>query len=219
MGRLWRLARQHATIQLGSFRSAHYLGFMDIPFDPLALENAQDFIAKAFSLLARGVADRRSAFHMISLATIGLDGSPQLRTVVLRGFDRTAPSLVFHTDRRAAKYAELSNLPHAAALAYDPGAKLQIRMEGTAAIISGGGAAEIWARLQPTSRLCYHTPDAPGGTLGGDSPLTEAQARSNFCVCTLTISKLDVLYLRAAGHLRAQARFTQAGTSAAWVAP
>jgi len=189
---------------------------MDMPFDPLALENADDFIAKALSLLARGVADRRAAFHTLSLATIGLDGTPQLRTVVLRGLDGNAPSLTFHTDKRSPKFAELTRSPAASALAYDASAKLQIRMNGTVTLRDGDEfAGKIWAGLQRTSRECYHTPDAPSGPLTGAPPLNEDQARETFCICTLTITKLDVLYLRAGGHLRA----TATGGRAHWVAP
>ncbi len=216
MTRLWRLGPRGATTSLGTMPSAAYFPYMDAPYDPLALEHAGDFIAKALSLLARGVADRRAAFHTLSLATIGLDGTPQLRTVVLRGLDGNAPSLTFHTDKRAPKFAELTRSPLASALAYDAGAKLQIRMNGTVSLRHGDEfAAKIWAGLQRTSRDCYHTPDAPSGPLSGAQPLTEDQAREIFCVCTLAITKLDVLYLRAAGHLRA----TATGGRAQWVAP
>jgi hypothetical protein len=193
---------------------------MDGQFDPLSLENADEFIAKALTLLARGVADRRAAFHTVSLATIGLDGAPQLRMVVLRGFNANAPSINFHTDKRAAKFAELAASPAASALAYDQGAKLQIRMNGMVIIRHGDDdTAKLWASLQPTSRICYHTPDAPGGPLSGAAPISEAQARENFCVCTLMITQFDILYLRAAGHLRARAKFTQDGKTTSWVAP
>lgn len=192
---------------------------MDGQFDPLALDNADDFIAKALSLFARGVADRRAAFHTISLATIGLDGTPQLRTVVLRGFDSGTRAITFHTDKRAAKFAELLRTPSASALAYDPGAKLQIRINGAVKLHNGDDhTTKIWSRLQPTSRACYHTPDTPGTTPSGTEPLAEREARANFCVCTLNIAELDILYLRAGGHLRARTNFTQGGQAATWVA-
>jgi general stress protein 26 len=216
MARLWRLGPQGATTSLGTLPSAAYFPRMDASYDLLALENADDFITRALSLLARGVADRRAAFHTLSLATIGLDGTPQLRTVVLRGLDGNAPSLTFHTDKRSPKFAELTRSPAASALAYDAAAKLQIRMNGTVSLRHGDEfTGKIWAGLQRTSQDCYHTPDAPSGSISSAPPLNEDQARQIFCVCTLTITKMDVLYLRAGGHLRA----TTTGGRAHWVAP
>jgi pyridoxine/pyridoxamine 5'-phosphate oxidase len=220
MARLWRLARQHSSA-IGKHldcaaKSRHYVRVMDGQFDPLALDNADDFIAKALSLFARGVADRRAALHTLSLATTGLDGSPQLRTVVMRGLTAAPPALMFHTDARSPKYNELTRDARASALAYDSAAKLQIRMDGSVAMHHGDDfAAKIWAGLPRSSRECYHTPDAPSSQISQASPLTETQARDIFCVCTLIISKIDVLYLRAAGHLRAVAASGQAH----WVAP
>ena len=43
--------------------------------------------AHALRLLARGAADRRAAFHTPTLSTVGLDGRPRARTVVMRGLD------------------------------------------------------------------------------------------------------------------------------------
>jgi len=55
--------------------------------------------ADAFRLIARGVADRRSPFRTPTLATVGVDGRPRLRTVVLRAFDAAARRIV--VQRRA----------------------------------------------------------------------------------------------------------------------
>ncbi|NBR79124.1 MAG: pyridoxamine 5'-phosphate oxidase, partial [Alphaproteobacteria bacterium] len=58
-------------------------------------------------MLERGAADRRSAFHTPTVATIGLDGRPRLRTIVLRACDTANRSLRFHTDARSDKINEL----------------------------------------------------------------------------------------------------------------
>lgn len=193
---------------------------MDNEFDPLVLDSANDFIALALQHLNTGVNDRRHPFRTISLASLGLDGTPQLRAVVLRGCDTEAPTITFHTDKRSPKFSELTKSPQAAAQAYDPAAKLQIRLNGTVSIQNNNTeTAKIWGLMQATSRACYHTPDAPSTLLSLAPPLSEAEALTNFCVCRLIINRVDALYLRAAGHLRAQANFSASGATAHWVAP
>ena len=44
-------------------------------------------LAHAWRLLTRGVNDRRSGFHTPAIVTVGLDGAPAMRTVVLRHVD------------------------------------------------------------------------------------------------------------------------------------
>lgn len=224
MGRLWRFGRQHSRPWAGHLdcnrQTRHYLCIMDTVFDPLALDNADDFIAVALQRLARGVHDRRHAFRTISLASCGLDGTPQLRAVVLRGYDSQAPAVTFHTDQRSPKFSELTKSPQAAALAYDPAAKLQIRLNGVVVLHHNDDiATKTWAAMQATSRACYHLPNRPGSMPRETEGLSESQALANFCVCRLTISQIDVLYLRAAGHLRARMDNPASGAPAYWVAP
>jgi hypothetical protein len=80
--------------------------------------------------LARRVADRRSGFHTVQLASIGPDGMPWVRTVVLRGVEAAARRLRVHTDRRSAKFAEPAARPAVEVCAYDPRAKIQLRLRG-----------------------------------------------------------------------------------------
>ena len=180
---------------------------------------------EAFRLLSRGVADRRSPFHTPVVATIGTDGLPQARTVVLRGFDPEARVLRFHTDRRAGKVAELRQVPAASLLFYDARAKIQVRIAGSAQVHHGDAIAEAaWAKTRPFSRLCYRQSAAPGAAI--DDPATELgepfdDGFARFTVVRVTITALDWLYLSVQGHRRA--RFVWARGSArpeaSWVAP
>jgi pyridoxamine 5'-phosphate oxidase len=58
---------------------------------------------QAWALLARGVADRRSPFHAPTVASLGLDGRPRARVVILRDCDGAAATLRFNTDRRTTR--------------------------------------------------------------------------------------------------------------------
>ncbi|MGD9409624.1 MAG: pyridoxamine 5'-phosphate oxidase, partial [Thiohalocapsa sp.] len=54
----------------------HFYNDLDATFD------------QVWQRLGRGAVDRRSGFHTVQLASVGLDGAPRVRTVVLRGVAR-----------------------------------------------------------------------------------------------------------------------------------
>jgi hypothetical protein len=180
--------------------------------------------------LARGAADRRSAFHTAQLATAGLDGGPRVRTVVLRGADLGAARLRIHTDRRSPKAAEIAAEPRVELHLYDPRARLQLRLRGLARVEAEGAAAdEAWRRSAPGSRVCYRGPFAPGAPLpapGAADPGPEARApadpdagRDRFAAVAIAAERIDALWLAASGHRRALFRREGEGWSGGWIAP
>jgi hypothetical protein len=118
-------------------------------------------------------------------------------------------------------------------LAYDPAAKLQIRLEGTALVDTAGQVADsAWAASSLWARRCYAAPFAPGEETGmphGNLPetLTDRQptedeaeeGRTNFAVVVLTMDRVDWLHLAAAGHRRGLHVRSDSAWSAAWKAP
>jgi pyridoxamine 5'-phosphate oxidase len=58
--------------------------------------------------LSRAVADKGAAWRTMNLATICVEGGPDARTVVLRGFDRKVQSLWLFSDVRAGKVQQLA---------------------------------------------------------------------------------------------------------------
>ncbi len=197
----------------------------DIPI-PSFYNDLAETRAQAWALLARGVADRRSPFHAPTLATVGLDGRPRARVVILRACDSARAMLRFNTDRRTAKFAELAANPLVALTGYDAGAKIQIRIEGRASLhVDDAVADAAWASARPFSRICYGTAPAPGTMqeAAGDFSLPSEDAeiaagRENFSAVVIEVEALEWLFLAHAGHRRA--RF--GGTSAAggvWLTP
>ena len=125
-----------------------------IPPAPLSCyDNLEGTLEYAWSLLARGVKDRKSAFHTPTVATIGIDDTPHLRTVVLRGCDVELQRLRFHTDKRSAKVLEMSAKPDAAIHCYDAGLKIQLRLGVELKLIDGTGFDE---------GMDSYPPDEPG---------------------------------------------------------
>lgn len=183
----------------------------------------EDCREEAFRRLARGVADRRSAFHTPTLATIGADGAPEARTLVLRGFDAATRTLRLHTDARSGKVADLAADPRCALHLYDPGAKLQLRIAGRAAVHGGDAVAEAaWAGSREFSRMCYAIEPAPG-TPVAEPPAAPRDAEAGqavFRVILLRFDRLEWLELAAAGHRRARFAWDDAGAlTSTWLVP
>ena len=189
---------------------------------PAYADDLAETLAEAFRLLARGVADRRHPFHTPTLATIGADGAPRARTLVLRGFDAATRTLRLHTDTRSQKFGELAAEPRCALHAYDAGAQIQLRLAGRATLHQEDAMADsAWAASRPFSRLCYAAADAPGAVLAAPPPAPrEGDGRGNFAAILVALESLEWLWLDAAGHRRA--RFTwsnRAAPQAEWLGP
>jgi pyridoxamine 5'-phosphate oxidase len=195
--------------------------------EPAFADDLAEMLAHAWRQLARGVKDRRSPFHTPSIATIGRDGRPRLRTVVLRGVEPATARLRVHTDVRAEKVAELAADPRIALHGYDPQGKFQIRIEGRAIVHREGALAdEAWRASRMASRACYATEPAPGSAIarGGAFRLPVGEdeilaGREHFCAVEIVAQTLETLYLAHDGHRRARFSLAEGEAGATWLVP
>ncbi len=196
-------------------------------FTPPSYYNELDgSLAQAWALLSRGVADRKAPFHTPSIATVDAQGAPHVRTVVLRACEVPSRALRFHTDMRGEKVAHIAANPRVAMHFYDVGAKLQLRVSGTAEVLGSGPIAEdAWTRSQPQSRECYAAVKAPGAVIETPEPvaiansLTSSEAQANFCAVIVTVDRIEWLYLAAEGHRRAVWTWIDTAWHGAWLQP
>jgi pyridoxamine 5'-phosphate oxidase len=195
---------------------------------PAFYDDLDATFAELWRLLADGVAHGRSGFHLPALATLGADGGPRLRTVVLRAADGADGTLRFHCDRRSDKAAEILARPACALAAYDDAAKVQIRAEGRATLHTDDAVAEgAWAGSRAMSRVCYGSEPGPGTNLpaGGaysvpDEVAAGALGRPHFAAVVVRVDRLDFLYLDRRGHRRAAwGRRNAADWHGRWLAP
>lgn len=185
--------------------------------------------SECFRLLARAVADRRAPMHTPSVASLGLDGRPRARVVVLRGFDASARTLRFHTDVRSEKFHELSADPRIAVLFYDAALKVQIRVEGRATLHHDDAVADqAWQDSQAMSRHCYATTPAPGSAIeeGGAFHVPKGReltddGKPHFVAVVTHFDRLEWLWLGSDGHRRARFiwRAGEAEPQAEWQVP
>jgi pyridoxamine 5'-phosphate oxidase len=167
--------------------------------------------ADAWARFCEGVTNRRSPFHSPMIASVSPEGRPRVRVVILRGCEPARGLLRFHTDRRSAKFAELSARAEAAMTGYDAAAKIQVRVEGAVTLhVDDSVADAAWEGSRQFSRICYGTHPGPGSELAEAGAFTLPSAdddiaagRANFCAVQLHVASLEWLYLAASGHRRA----------------
>lgn len=209
--------------------SRHPLDWHGVTTEGTAMfETLDDVRSDCANRLIRAARDRKSPMHTPVIVT----GDVDARVMVLRAFDTASWTLRLHTDARSPKAQVIAADPRVAVLAYDKGAKIQIRARGLGRIVTAGPEADSsWAASTNFARRCY-LGAGPGAV--SDSPTSglppefegaepdDAQlipARDNFAVLLITLTELDWLYLAHTGHVRAQ--FTRAGEGweGRWVAP
>lgn len=206
----------------------------------------------ALATHARGHGWRRLALATVAQDLAHADGPPQadaptavanvptavadvrtvvadVRTVVLREVDADARLLVFYTDSRARKVAQIRAQPQATLLAWCPSLGWQLRLRARLAVDTGGLAVSSrWAQLKmhPAAQD-YLSPLPPGTALpvqhgtatpppdgGAPPPPPEAapphdghapdrSSREHFAVVFATVEQIDWLELHPEGHRRA----------------
>lgn len=181
----------------------------DAPPLPDWYDDLAGFEAAAWRLMARGAADRRSPMHTPVLSSIGANGAPRSRVVVLRGVEVAERRLRVHTDARAEKAEQIERDGRANLVFYDKSAKLQVRVDGRAALHRPGSpvADAAWAATRDFGRVTYRV-DPPAGTpiAAGDAyghPERDDEGLANFAVIVLEADAVEALFLAARGHRRA----------------
>lgn len=175
-------------------------------------------LAEARKLIDGGAHDRRYSSHHPVVGTIGKDGLPRQRVMILRKLDWERRLIRFHTDWRTEKVEELASNGAASVLIYEPESKVQLRLSGKAAVQTTGSAVDAaWNEATLFARRCYLAETAPG-TLSdnpqsglplwveGRAPSDEevAPARANFAILLFEYNQIEWLYLANKGHRRAR---------------
>jgi pyridoxamine 5'-phosphate oxidase len=189
---------------------------LDLPArPPLFLDTLTDPArtwSKVGAWLSTGVSAPNHPFHRPVVTTVGADGFPEVRTVVLRGYDPDAREVVFHTDVRSPKTADLRRNPLCGFLLYDSEQLLQVRLRTMAVIHHADARArQEFDAIKPHTRATY-AGGLPGEALPVDAPfdypprppVDMAAAFTNFAAVVCGIQEADLLELHEPGHRRAK---------------
>ena len=131
------------------------------------------------------------------------------------GFATASKELVFYTDDRSPKLAQIRAHPRGTLLMWSALLGWQLRLRVTLAPMDDGlEVSSRWTRLKLSPAAHdYLSPMAPGTPLG--QPSQERGSRAYFAVVSARVTSLDWLELHADGHRRAL--FDDQG--ARWVQP
>ena len=191
---------------------------------PAGLPHVLDAV---WSALARGVQDRWTPWALPMLATVGSRGQPEARVLALRGADREARTLTFHTDARSGKVAALAGNRQAAVTFWDPGDAVEARFTGRITVHHEDDLAlACWQDASALSKSAAAIALAPGTPLTRPTPFGQLvqegsadMAFSHFAALVLEIETLDWLWLGPRDLRRA--RFVWGGRDGAgqWIVP
>ena len=169
----------------------------------------------SWQALAEATRQREHPFRLMAVATVD-DAAADLRTVILREVEADQHRLIFFTDARSPKVAQLRANPAATLLVWSQALGWQLRLRVTLSVETDGLAVSSrWARLKLSpAAQDYLSPLPPGAPVEPYQP--ERATREQFAVVTAQVLSIDWLELHADGRRRA--RFDAVGQGL-WVTP
>lgn len=166
----------------------------------------EDIRQRIWTSLARATQDRHHEWRTPMLATVGKDGSPNARTVVLRHADAKLERLHFYTDSRSPKVAELEEQPNALLVFWSKRLNWQLRVRVVMSVQASGPEVEtLWERLsQSAAAGDYLSASAPGAVLTTETPApNESTPKHHLAILSAEVQEIDWLELARSGHRRA----------------
>jgi pyridoxine/pyridoxamine 5'-phosphate oxidase len=150
-----------------------------------------------------GTRNQGHPFRYATLATIGLDQIPRLRTIRLRDFDPEDLGITFFTDSRSKKMLHIKENNKVSLLLYHPEELLQLRIEGLA--IRERDAEVLsrhWQTVEGKAQHDYTTLFAPGTEIANPDTIEYLQEEDYFSVVQIHPFKIEYLQLKRPNHVR-----------------
>jgi pyridoxamine 5'-phosphate oxidase len=186
-----------------------------------------DFILEESWGLLQRKHQQASPIRTPVLATRGLDGQANARTIVLRRVEPKNRKLFVNTDSRSPKYAEILAHPKGTFVFFDPEAETQLRMYTEICIHQNNELTyRAWNELPIHGRRIYETMVSPGRPAAKPTSGLPRQDEDynagykNFVVLEATVNHLDWLYFSEHGHRRASFTWDKEGVlHTSWLYP
>lgn len=146
--------------------------------------------------------NRQHEWRTPVLATVGQDGSVQSRTVVLRHAELDAQELIFYTDSRSPKVAQLRVAPTASLVFWSRRLGWQLRVQVSVTVQTSGAQVEAaWLSVSTSAAAAdYLGVDAPGAFL--DNGRAASGEHHHLAILTARVRSMDWLELSGDGHRR-----------------
>jgi pyridoxamine 5'-phosphate oxidase len=119
--------------------------------EPLPLLSDKDPFALFGAWLEEALSKEPNDGNAMALATVDAEGLPDVRMVLLKGFD--ARGFVFYTNLESAKGTQLAGHPKAALLFHWKSLRRQVRVRGDVTSTTAEEADEYWATRARSAQL------------------------------------------------------------------
>ena len=141
----------------------------------------------------------------LQIATIGIDNTPRVRTVVFRGWSESY-ELEIYTDTRSQKYHELNLNNNVEICWLFSSSKCQFRLRGTSTKDLSNDRHLHWNKLSQTAKSMWRWP-TPGDNyiIDNNNDLlvkTNEEESKNFSLLKIDINYVDQLLLHKPIHFR-----------------
>jgi len=172
-------------------------------------------------------------FRKPFLATIGQDGHPKSRIIILREVDWGEKTLRLHTDVRSAKVAEIRANPNVNLAFYHAGEEIQVQLSATANVHTDDAYADqAWEASSPSSLRAYLANALSGAV--SKTPISGLPAevegflpsrgqveagRKNFAAIEVKVRQIEWLLLSPSGNRRARFEIEQDAWAGTWLVP
>ena len=180
-----------------------------------------DIRLRIWTELQRAANDQHHEGRTPVLATVGADGLPKARTVVLRQAHSKLGQLRIYTNSCSPKVADMTATPGVMLTFWSNRLGWQLRLQATTEVQQTGAEVDDnWARVSQSPAagdyLSAHTPSdlvhGPGVAEAADAGVAPAH---HLAIITANVQSIDWLELARSGHRRA---FSQAD-SWSWRVP
>ena len=181
-------------------------------------ENLDDVLDMAWATM-RGHRGTRGGFPGLAvLSTIGEGGGPESRAMVLRRADREAGVIDMYSDSETPKVRQIAAEPRVAVQLWASQQRIQLRLGGRAAVITGPQAQEEWRRVPDHAIVNYGVMPPPGTPIAAPNAYERRPEQGRFAVLRITIETIDLVHLGEPHHIRAAFRRAN-GWAGHWLAP
>lgn len=167
-----------------------------------------DFRQRIWTELLAAQHDRHHEWRTPVLASTGVNGVPDARTVVLRVANAHKTELQFFTDRRSPKVEALRQRPEACLVFWSKSLGWQLRAYVQVSVVTHGPAIETaWERIQQTAAagdyLADHAPGTPLPQALTNAIDVDTPEGHQLAILVAKIRSCDWLELSRDGHRRA----------------
>ena len=161
------------------------------------------WISQIFALQKKESKSGKSRW--VQLATIGLDNTPRVRTVVFRGWSDNYDMQIF-TDKRSEKFYELEFNNNVEICWLFSKSRCQFRFRGVAKVDFSNDSVTHWEKLDNKSKSMWNWP-SPGEKIDNHkkyiiSEKINQRKLDNFALLKIKINNVDQLLLEDPIHIR-----------------